>query len=114
MFGKDINEVTVQELKKINNRKTKIIDVREPEEFESMHIPNANNVPLKVLLNSPEEFIDGPVYIICANGKRSKKAVKKLSKNFEVYNVTGGTNSYGHFFALVRTQKIVIDKKTKK
>ncbi len=114
MFGKKINEITVQELKKINNRKNKIIDVREVEEFNAMHIPNAINVPLKTLFKNPEEHLSGKTYFVCANGSRSKRVVKKLSKNHDVVNVKGGTNSYGHFYALIRTQKIKVEEKTKK
>lgn len=113
MFGKEIKEISVQELKKINNKKSTIIDVREPNEFETKHIPNAKNVPYKTLIKHPAEFIDGPVFIICNNGNSSKRAVKKLSKNYDVTNVKGGTNAYGHHFGLIRTSKLQTEK-TKK
>lgn len=114
MFGKNIKTITVQELKVLNKKKPLIIDVRESHEYETMHIPNSINVPRKMLLNAPEEFITGTAYLVCASGSRSKKVTKKLSKKFDVFNVIGGTNSYGGKFALVRTQKIELEKKKTK
>ncbi len=114
MFGKNIESVTVQELKILNKKKPLIIDVREESEFEASYIPNSINVPLKTLLKSPDEYITGTAYIVCATGSRSKKAVKKLSKNFDVVNVLGGAKNYGQKFALVRNMKIIKEKKKTK
>ena len=114
MFGKNIKSITVQELKILNKKRPLIIDVREESEFEAMYIPNSTNIPLKTLLNSPEEFITGTAYLVCATGSRSKKAVKKLSKKFDVVTVLGGAKSYGQKFALVRNMKIIEEKKKTK
>lgn len=116
MFGKEIKQITVEELKKINNKKTVIIDVREQNEYDAKHIPNAINVPYKTLIKNPSEYITGTTYLICNSGGSSRKAVRKLSKKeFDVIDVKGGVNAYGHRYGLIRTQKLVVeDKKTKK
>jgi len=103
---KNLQEIDYKELKKINKRSILIIDVREPNEFEASHIPNSINIPRKLLLKTPEEFLNEKAYIVCQNGKRSKKVAKKLHrKGFDVCNVTGGTYLYGKNYALVRYQK---------
>ncbi|WP_246538722.1 rhodanese-like domain-containing protein [Saccharopolyspora endophytica] len=35
---------------------TRLVDVREPEEFASGHVPGAVNVPLEEVLASPQRF----------------------------------------------------------
>lgn len=115
MFGKEMKQITVEELKKINNKKTLIIDVRESNEYEAKHIPNSINVPLKTLIKNPEEYITQTAYLICNSGGSSKRAYKKLSKkNFDVVDVKGGTNAYGHRYGLIRTQKLVTEEKKAK
>ncbi len=113
MFRKIQNEITVDELKKINKKHTLIIDVRKPEEFEEVHVPNAINVPKKDLIKQPEQYIEEKAYIICQTGSRSKKTVQKLQGKFDVVNVKGGTAAYGRNFGLIRTQKLVTEKSKK-
>ncbi len=113
MFRKIQNEITVDELKKINKKHTLIIDVRKPEEFEEVHIPNAINVPKKELIKNPELHITDKAYIICQSGSRSKKTVRRLQGKYDVVNVKGGTNAYGRNFGLIRTQKLVTEKSKK-
>ena len=50
-----------------------LIDVREPEEFRSGHIPGAINMPLSGShnLSFPK---DTPIYLYCLRGSRSLKA----------------------------------------
>ena len=50
-----------------------LIDVREPEEFRSGHIPGAINMPLSGShnLSFPK---DTPLYLYCLRGSRSLKA----------------------------------------
>ncbi|RNE48225.1 ThiF family adenylyltransferase [Corynebacterium alimapuense] len=60
-----------------------LIDVREPEEFQSFRIPGAVNVPLGEILagrNPAEMNASGQVVIYCAGGVRSAKAVAALSE----------------------------------
>lgn len=57
-----------------------LIDVREPAEFATSHLPGAINVPLGRILNgyTPPELENGGV-LICASGVRSAQAVAALN-----------------------------------
>ena len=73
-----------------------IIDVREPYEFESGHVPGAINIPRGVIefeiwekVGFPDETdLDKRIYIYCNTGKRTALAVATF-KNL------GFTNIYG-------------------
>ncbi len=56
-----------------------LVDVREVEEFEAFHLPDALNIPLMELVERISEF-DGPdeVYLICKSGSRSAQAYRTL------------------------------------
>lgn len=69
-----------------------IVDVREKEEYQSGHIPNAINMPLSHI---EQVQLDKPAYIICQSGMRSRSATKYLTKKgYDVTNVTGGMHAY--------------------
>ena len=58
-----------------------LIDVREPDEFASGHIPNAVNVPLGDVVNRVIRLgipKDQPVMVYCRTGRRSSEAASKL------------------------------------
>jgi rhodanese-related sulfurtransferase len=72
-----------------------ILDVREPSEFESGHIPKSKHIPLgqlSIRLNELEKFKNKPVLVNCRSGHRSARACNLLKKSgFEtVYNLDGG------------------------
>jgi rhodanese-related sulfurtransferase len=84
---------------KMDNSKTVVIDVREPNEFPKSHIENAINVPLGKLeekLPSLEKYKTSPIIVTCQTGARSLPACKTLTKaGFEqVFNMTGGMQSW--------------------
>ncbi|MFD1485145.1 rhodanese-like domain-containing protein [Lacticaseibacillus baoqingensis] len=67
-----------------------IIDVREPDEFNSGHIPDAINIPVSELTNRHQEIPNG-AYLICRSGSRSAMATEYLTAQGQhVINVTGG------------------------
>ncbi len=58
-----------------------LIDVREPDEFASGHIPNAVDVPLGDVVNGVIRLgipKDQPVMVYCRTGRRSSEAASKL------------------------------------
>jgi len=58
-----------------------LIDVREPDEFASGHIPNAVNVPLGDVVNGVIRLgipKDQPIMVYCRTGRRSSEAASKL------------------------------------
>lgn len=74
-------------------RKAQLIDVREPNEFESGHILGARNIPLTQLKMRLKEIRpDKPVYLYCQSGTRSARAAQILYKKDykQLYQLKGG------------------------
>ncbi|MBW8279357.1 MULTISPECIES: rhodanese-like domain-containing protein [Bacillus] len=79
-------------------RKAQLIDVREPNEFESGHILGARNIPLSQLKQRKSEIRpDKPVYLYCQNNVRSGRAAQTLRKHGckDIYNLKGGFKKWG-------------------
>lgn len=53
-----------------------VIDVREPVEFVSGHIPGSRNIPLARLTSS--ELPPGPLALVCQSGNRSEQGLSVL------------------------------------
>ena len=60
---------------------TLLIDVREPEEFNSGHIPGARNIPLSAITTAelPADLFSS-ICLYCLSGIRSSRAVRQLKK----------------------------------
>jgi rhodanese-related sulfurtransferase len=71
-----------------------VVDVRDPRDWSSGHIPHARTVPLAALTADPRSALphDGVVFV-CAKGVRSLTAAKAAEAvGFErVFSVEGGT-----------------------
>ena len=96
----DIDEITVKELKDIiDNRgsKVQVIDVREPEEYDIVHLPRSKLIPLGTLKERLNELDTADeIYVHCKMGGRSAKAVRIL-KEFgfkKARNVKGGIDAW--------------------
>jgi rhodanese-related sulfurtransferase len=98
MFGWGVNTVTVDELaSRLEEDKKVLIDVREPREFATGHVPRAVNVPLGTLATKLGRLDPAAeTYVICQSGNRSRSAVKLLVRTgfTSVYNVKGGTSAW--------------------
>jgi rhodanese-related sulfurtransferase len=56
-----------------------VVDVREPHEFASAHIPEPLNLPLSIF--DPTQLpSDKPVVLICHSGMRSKNALSRMQE----------------------------------
>ncbi len=89
-----ISEISVNELTTLVENGSLVIDVREPDEYESGHIPGAILVPLSTVPNNSSEFeSEESVYIVCRSGGRSMQACEMLHEIgiTNVVNVAGGT-----------------------
>ncbi len=73
-----------------------VLDVRNPDEYETAHVPGAVLIPLPELAARQEEIPDGdPLYVICAAGGRSLTATKALvDAGYNAVSVAGGTNGW--------------------
>jgi rhodanese-related sulfurtransferase len=64
---------------RLKNAQTVVVDVREPSEYKSGHIPNAINIPLRTLAQNLNEIPrDRPVVLYCSTGYRSAMGVMTL------------------------------------
>lgn len=73
-----------------------IVDVREPEEYVQGHVPGAILIPMGQVPKRAHEVPDcGPVYVICASGRRSQTSAAQLeSFGYDAYSVREGTNGW--------------------
>lgn len=82
----------------MNREHAVLLDVREQDEFDRGHVPQAKHVPLEKLAADPSLAgkKDKPVILMCATGARSAKAAIALRKaGYEkVYNLDGGLNGW--------------------
>ncbi len=93
-------EIGAEDLSELIKNKSDIvlIDVRNPKEFQEVHIPGSKNIPLDVLevrAGELEQIREG--YLICQVGVRSSKAQRILEKILpknRFFQVTGGLAQY--------------------
>ena len=88
-----VPEIDVQTLAIERDAGRRVFDVREPDEYEEVRVPQAQLVPLATVPEELDQFAgDDTVYIICRSGARSAKAVTFLRANgVDAVNVAGGT-----------------------
>lgn len=69
-----------------------IIDVREPQEWMTGHIPGAKHIPLSQLPARIEELDRNDEYVVvCRSGSRSARACEYLAaRGYRVINMIGG------------------------
>jgi rhodanese-related sulfurtransferase/transcriptional regulator with XRE-family HTH domain len=74
-----------------------LVDVRDPHEYASGHLPGARNVPLGELKRSPKASLPNDrVLFVCARGMRSENAgriAEELGLS-EIYHLDGGTQAW--------------------
>ena len=78
---KTIDAVTLKSLLEENPNLT-VIDVRNPAEFESVHIAGSHNIPLPLLSAHTVELaarLDDGVVLLCQSGVRAKQAHERLA-----------------------------------
>ncbi|WP_315080481.1 rhodanese-like domain-containing protein [uncultured Clostridium sp.] len=77
--------------------KVELIDIREDYEYKNGSIKSAKNIPMGMLLNEPNKYLnkDKEYYIMCQSGGRSTRTCSSLRKQgYDVINVSGGIGSY--------------------
>ena len=87
-----IQEVDTDRLAELLTQGVRVIDVREPAEFEQARLDGSTLIPLGTVPENVEAFRgDVPTYVICRSVCRSMQACKFLDvQGVEVVNVTGG------------------------
>jgi len=87
-----VRDVTVEDLESALASGARLIDVREPAEYEEMRIDGASLIPLSTVPDNLEAFrSDVPVYVMCRSGGRSIAACEFVApQGCEVLDVGGG------------------------
>lgn len=97
-FGPRVKNVSTTELaEKLKAGRPVLIDVREPSEYASGHVPRAINIPVGEIASRMGELDpSAETYVICQSGRRSLRATKALTKAgfANVSNVVGGTSAW--------------------
>ena len=88
-----------QAVQLLNREGGVVVDVCEPGEFKTGHIPNAINLPLPKLnehLREIEKYKNKPVIVTCRTGNRSVKGALVLRKHGfpTVYTLAGGLHGW--------------------
>lgn len=92
----EIPEISVDELATRLDAGAVVIDVREPDEYTSGHVPSARPIPLREVPERAGEIpSDATVYFVCARGGRSRRAAEFVAAHgVDAVNVAGGTMAW--------------------
>ncbi len=95
MSSEAITEVSPEEAVDAMGRGAVLVDVREDDEWEAGHAPDAEHLPLGAVNEGSTSFAGRDVLTVCRSGGRSAKAAKALaSAGIEVRNVAGGMSAW--------------------
>jgi rhodanese-related sulfurtransferase len=74
----------------------RILDVREPDEWDAGHVEGALHIPLAELPGRVGELPDDEnLYVVCRTGGRSARAVAWLVQNgYDAVNLDGGMGAW--------------------
>ncbi|WP_298736289.1 HesA/MoeB/ThiF family protein [uncultured Chitinophaga sp.] len=98
---RSVQSLSVQQLQQWldTGKQFRLLDVREMDEWEICHIPQASHIPMRAVMNAlPQlQLSPGtPVVILCHHGMRSLMVAQQLAAaGFDaVYNVEGGIHAW--------------------
>ena len=92
-----MKEITFNDFYQLYQKESlSVLDVREVEEFETLHLEGARTLPLSQLADTYEQLDKTqPYYVICKSGIRSARACQFLAEHgYEVVNVQGGMDAF--------------------
>jgi rhodanese-related sulfurtransferase len=83
----------------INRENAQVIDVSEPDEYLTGHLPDARNFPASKLeerAGELDKFKETPLVVVCQTGTRTGAAVSRLEKlGFtKVHSLEGGLKAW--------------------
>ena len=91
-------EVSIQTVAAMKGQEGVIVlDVREPSEYQKIHIPGVTLIPKGEALSRKSEYINfKTVFVTCRSGNRSNHIVKKLRAQgyLNVHNMKGGLKAW--------------------
>ncbi len=89
--------INVEEAKEMAQSGAVVIDVREPHEYTSGHVPGAGHIPVNTVYARREELPkDKDVIFVCAVGQRSALAAEMAAAAglTRLFNLEGGTEAW--------------------
>ncbi|MFC0003464.1 rhodanese-like domain-containing protein [Micromonospora siamensis] len=91
-----MREVDLTAFATAHARGATVVDVREPAEYVTGHVPGARCIPLGHLTANLGDVPRGDtVYVVCASGNRSKVGADVLERaGFDARSVAGGTAAW--------------------
>lgn len=92
-----MKEITFNDFYQLyQNEQLSLVDVREVEEFETLHLEGAHNLPLSQLTDTYDQLDKDLLhYVICKSGMRSARACQFLAEQgYDVINVQGGMMAF--------------------
>lgn len=94
LFGKPVPSLNAAELNQrlTNGKRPLVVDVRQPDEYRSGHIPGAKLIPLGELRRRVKELPQNKeIVCVCASGNRSGSAARILvGAGLNAVNAKGG------------------------
>ncbi|WP_314977456.1 rhodanese-like domain-containing protein [uncultured Streptococcus sp.] len=88
-----MKEITFNDFYQLyQNEQLSLVDVREVEEFQTLHLEGAQNLPLSQLADIYDQLDKDLLhYVVCKSGMRSARACQFLAEQgYDVINVQGG------------------------
>jgi rhodanese-related sulfurtransferase len=94
--GSDVPEIDVHTLHGLWTEGVALIDVREPDEWVTVRVPDVALIPMAEITARVDELpTAGPLYVICASGARSHRVAEYLrGQGVDAVNVAGGTKGW--------------------
>jgi len=92
-----MKEITFNDFYQLyQNEQLSLVDVREVEEFQTLHLEGAQNLPLSQLADIYDQLDKDLLhYVICKSGMRSARACQFLAEQgYDVINVQGGMTAF--------------------
>lgn len=88
--------IDTSQIKQLINQNATIIDIRDQQEFQKMHIKTSINIPYDQF-NTHTINPQKPIYLICYSGTKSKQlAIKLRNLGYETYSFIGGFYALEH------------------
>ena len=91
-----MTEISLEEFAATTSGTATVIDVRQPGEYVTGHVPGSLFVPMSELSSRLAEIDrNRPVHVICASGNRSSAMAHfLLGQGFDARSVTGGVTAW--------------------
>ena len=95
LLGRWTPPISGERAKELVRDGAQLVDVREPEEFGSGHLPDAINLPLDTIGGHLDTLRQKPAILYCLSGLRSQAAYAQLKKHDLVIHNLGAMDRYG-------------------